>query len=126
MFNPRISNIGLVPAVAIKFFRDDFHSGNILFMGKKTGQTEPDVFRYAMATHATERTSFALKAGINHFKNFSVYPTKTGLSDFATPVGGEYAVTSIRKQYEQAQYIKQRVVDSNEIGRKRSLVKHEK
>ena len=51
VFNPRISNIGLVPAVAIKIFRDDFHSGNMLLMGKKTGQTEPDFFAYAMATH---------------------------------------------------------------------------
>ncbi len=67
----------------------------------------------------------ALRVGINHFKNFSVYPTKTGLSDFATPVGGEYAVTSIRKQYEHAQYIKHRLVDREEIGKKRRRVKQD-
>ena len=89
----RLSNVGLVPAVALKFLRDDFHSGNLVFMGKKTGQSEPDFFRYAMANHATEKVMWSVRAGINHFKNYSVYPTKTGLSDFATPVGGEYVIT---------------------------------
>ncbi|CAK0855871.1 unnamed protein product [Prorocentrum cordatum] len=73
----------LVPFVALKVFRACFGSGNLVFGGRKTGQSEPDYFKHCLSTHLTERTSAALWPVMRVFRRHSQYPMQMGLSDFA-------------------------------------------
>lgn len=108
------SDSNLFPCAALKFYRNDVnaktkhdyndpveremepsskrcenthvhtHSGNLLFGGKKTGQSELDFFAHGMATHLTEKISVFLRWILNIFYNYSKYPLQLGLSEFAS------------------------------------------
>lgn len=74
----------LVPFVALKVFRAGRGSGNLLFGGQKTGQTETNFFAHSLSSHLTERCSMVFWPVLSTFRQYSKYPAQTGLSDFAT------------------------------------------
>lgn len=73
----------LVPFVALKIFRSNFGSGNLIFGGRKTGQPETDFFAHCVCSHLTEKCSVALWPVLRAFRKHSRYPAQTGLSDAA-------------------------------------------
>eukprot|EP00808_Paulinella_micropora_P000971 g79671.t1 len=79
-----LAEANLFPCVAIKCLRGaGVPSGNLLFLGRKTGQPEHDFFAHSLSTHATERLSLPLLPILRAFKRYSRYPLQTGLSDLA-------------------------------------------
>lgn len=80
----------VMPFVALKVFRNGRGSGNLLFGGRKTGQTEQDFFANCVCTHTTERSSMALWPVMRVFRQYSAFPCQSGVSDFArTSQSGE-------------------------------------
>jgi hypothetical protein len=67
----------------MKVFRADTHSGNLLFGGKKTGQSQDLFFKHCLSTTMTETASMAVNWAMAIFRKYSAYPTALGLSDFA-------------------------------------------
>lgn len=62
--------------------RQNIHSGNLLFGGKKNGQESDFFFDKSVCTCLTEKVSYGLKWILNIFKSYSEYPTELGCSDF--------------------------------------------
>jgi len=73
--------------VALKAFRADSRSGNLLFGAAKTGQTVKNFFAHCVATNMTERMAMPLRPVINKFREFSDFPLSLGVSDFAAITG---------------------------------------
>eukprot|EP00927_Polykrikos_kofoidii_P003249 TRINITY_DN11291_c0_g3_i1.p1 TRINITY_DN11291_c0_g3~~TRINITY_DN11291_c0_g3_i1.p1 ORF type:complete len:407 (-),score=65.54 TRINITY_DN11291_c0_g3_i1:49-1098(-) len=74
----------IVPFVALKLFRSNFGSGNMIFGGRKTGQKEADFFANCVCSHLTEKISFPLWPVLRAFRKHSRFPCQTGLSDAAS------------------------------------------
>ncbi|KAL1530511.1 hypothetical protein AB1Y20_001412 [Prymnesium parvum] len=83
----------LFPCVALKIPRTGAPSGNLLFLGRKTGQPSPNFFASCVATCATEKCSAVVKPVLNSFRRFSKYPCHLGLSDFAKASVDERSAT---------------------------------
>ena len=74
----------LFPMVALKVFRaGGTPSGNLLFIGRKTGQPQSDFFANWVCSHATERLPLPLQPFLRAFRKYSKYPLQLGTSDFA-------------------------------------------
>lgn len=77
----------MFPCVALKFFRSNVHTGNLLFAGKKTGQENDLFFQNAVCNHLTDKIPFLFQwvhsLILQLFSKYSQYPTKLGVSDFA-------------------------------------------
>jgi hypothetical protein len=83
LFGPKLGHAKLFPAVAMKFFRPGtLDSGNVLFLGSKTGQLENDFFSHCVSTQLTSRMTPTLKPILRIFKRYSDHPLALGLSDF--------------------------------------------
>ena len=78
-----IAEAKLFPCAALKFFRSNHPSGNLLFGGKKTGQSEDDFFKHALCTNLTEKISVFLSWVITLFRRYSYYPLQLGMSEFS-------------------------------------------
>lgn len=92
LFGPKLGHAKLFPAVALKIFRPGtLDSGNVLFLGSKTGQVEDDFFAHCVSTQLTSRMTPTLKPILRIFKKYSDHPLALGLSDVCTysPEHGE-------------------------------------
>jgi len=82
-FSGQISRAKVFPCAAVKVFRDNVPSGNLLFGGSKTGQAETNYFSHCQCTHMTEKVGLLLRPILERFRQYSNFPTQLGLSDFA-------------------------------------------
>eukprot|EP00593_Proboscia_inermis_P014733 CAMPEP_0171298656 /NCGR_PEP_ID=MMETSP0816-20121228/7441_1 /TAXON_ID=420281 /ORGANISM="Proboscia inermis, Strain CCAP1064/1" /LENGTH=285 /DNA_ID=CAMNT_0011773867 /DNA_START=77 /DNA_END=934 /DNA_ORIENTATION=- len=80
----KLKKAKLFPMVAIKCFRQNIRSGNLLFAGRKIGQPSLDFFRHCLCTQMTERVPLPLKPFIQKFYSYSVNPLSLGVSDFCS------------------------------------------
>lgn len=71
----------IFPAVAVKCFRSNTESANILCMGSKVGQTEDNFFAHCVSTQVTSRMPVTLKPILRIFKKYSRHPLALGLSN---------------------------------------------
>jgi hypothetical protein len=78
-----LASAKIFPCVALKLFRQNAHSGNILFGGRKTGEKEDLFFKNCVATTITASVSYPLQWILDYFTKYSAYPTQLGVSDFA-------------------------------------------
>lgn len=90
-----IANAQLFPCVALKVFRDNQHSGNLLFAGKKTGQDSRKFFWGTVCTHLTEKMSMFMSWAYSIFKLYSSYPNQLGTSDFCQITGNGLVVSEL-------------------------------
>lgn len=77
----KLRNAKLFPTAALKIFRAQAASGNILFAGSKVGQRDQDYFAHSQCTQVTEQMPRGIKPFIRKFWNYSDYPFSLGLSD---------------------------------------------
>lgn len=93
-----VADASLFPCVGLKFLRTGAASGNLLFGGKKTGQSETDFFAHAVCTHLTEKISFVLSWILGVFRQYSSFPLQLGLSAFAQrgEDGSELSATDLK------------------------------
>ena len=82
-YSRALTSAELFPCVAMKFFRNNSHSGNLLFGGKKTGQDHSYFFNNGVCTHLTEKVPIFLSWVQSLFSRYSSYPVQLGVSDFA-------------------------------------------
>jgi hypothetical protein len=80
----KLRNAKIFPVAALKVFRQDVRSGNLLFGGSKIGQREADYFAHCMATSMTERMPRLVKPFVKKFWRYSDHPLSLGTSDFCT------------------------------------------
>jgi hypothetical protein len=80
----KLRNAKIFPVAALKVFRQDVRSGNLLFGGSKIGQRETDYFAHCMATSMTERMPRLVKPFVKKFWRYSDHPLSLGTSDFCT------------------------------------------
>lgn len=74
---------GMVPMVAMKFFRDDVTSANLVLAHKKSGHGDPNFLAHAVSNHFTENLGpFAWLLSI--FMKNSEFPTFSGCAEFAS------------------------------------------
>jgi len=78
----KLKNAKLFPMVALKCFRHNKRSGNLLFAGRKIGQASSEFFHHCLCTQMTERVPTLLKPFINKFYSYSENPLSLGVSDF--------------------------------------------
>ena len=78
----KLKHAKLFPMVAIKCFRQDQRSGNLLFAGRKIGQSSSDFFHHCLCTQMTERVPTLLKPFVRKFYSYSENPLSLGVSDF--------------------------------------------
>lgn len=92
MFGEKLTSAKIFPGAAIKLFRSNQNSGNMLFLGSKVGQPEDEFFAHCMSTQITSRMPITLKPILQIFKRYSDLPTALGLSDMCTyDASGEMA-----------------------------------
>jgi hypothetical protein len=72
-----------IPGIAIKFFRNNWRSGDIIAMYDLAGQNTCNFFENVLSNHVCPPSSVPLKILEGNFKFASKYTTKLGLSDFA-------------------------------------------
>ena len=73
----------IFPCAAFKVMRSAAPSANFLFIGKKTGQDDPDFFAGCLASCTTEKGSGLVRMALDGFRSHTKYPCHTGLSDAA-------------------------------------------
>jgi hypothetical protein len=78
----KLKNAKLFPMVALKCFRHNRRSGNLLFAGRKIGQASSEFFHHCLCTQMTERVPSLLKPFIKKFYSYSENPLSLGVSDF--------------------------------------------
>lgn len=78
----KLRNAKLFPTAAVKVFRQNRKSGNLLFVGCKVGQKEEDYFAHCLCTQMTEQIPFSIKPFVRKFWSYSDYPLALGVSDF--------------------------------------------
>lgn len=78
----KLKHAKLFPMVALKCFRDNQRSGNLLFAGRKIGQSSNEFFQHCLCTQMTERVPTLLKPFISKFYSYSENPLSLGISDF--------------------------------------------
>lgn len=75
----------LLPCVSLKLFRDRSPTGNIMFMGRKTGQPSEDFWEHCVCSHLTTTMSAFLRILCGaHLTRYTSYPMQLGLSHLAT------------------------------------------
>jgi predicted lipoprotein with Yx(FWY)xxD motif len=84
LFIGNISKSKIFPCAALKLFRSDHTSANLLFAGKKTGQQDNLFFRNDVSTNITEKCPIYLSWVMKLFRKYSKYPTQLGISEFAS------------------------------------------
>ena len=84
MFGDKLTSAKIFPGVAVKLFRSQQNSGNMLFLGSKVGQAEDEFFAHCLSTQITTRMPVTLKPILQVFKRYSELPTALGLSDMCT------------------------------------------
>jgi hypothetical protein len=80
----KLRNAKLFPTAALKVFRQDVQSGNLLFGGSKIGQREADYFAHCQASSMTERMPRLVKPFVKKFWRYSDHPLSLGTSEFCT------------------------------------------
>lgn len=92
MFGEKVISAKIFPGAAIKMFRSNQNSGNILFLGSKVGQPEDEFFAHCLCTQVTTRMPVTSKPILQIFRRYSDLPTALGLSDVCTyDANGEMA-----------------------------------
>jgi hypothetical protein len=79
-----LGDANVFPCVAFKVPRSHAPSANLLFLGRKTGQADPNFFGGCVASCATEKCSALVGKVIDGFRAHTAYPCHVGLSDAAT------------------------------------------
>ena len=72
-----------IPGLAVKFLRDEVHSGNFMAMFSLEGQPEANFFARNFSNHVDPPVSVKLKVLEKKFRTASKIPTAIGLSDIA-------------------------------------------
>ena len=80
-FGAKLSASQILPAAALKCFRQNHASGNILLMGSKVGQPSRNFFEHALCTAVTEKIPALGLPFLRRFSRYSKYPLSLGLSE---------------------------------------------
>jgi len=80
-FGAKLASSQIMPAAAIKCFRQGRDSGNIIMMGSKVGQPDRNFFRHALCTALTEKIPAIGLPFLRRFSRYSKYPLSLGLSE---------------------------------------------
>ena len=78
----KIRKAKLFPCAALKVFRPNCSSGNLLFGGSKVGQREHDYFAHCLCTSMTEQMPRTVRPFVRKFWSYSDFPLSLGVSDF--------------------------------------------
>ena len=86
----KLKHAKIFPMAALKCFRQNQRSGNLLFSGPKIGQDTYHFFHRSLCTQVTERVPITLKPFIQTFYRYSKNPLALGISDFCSyDINGE-------------------------------------
>ena len=80
-FGAKLSASQILPAAALKCFRRNHASGNLLLMGSKVGQPSRNFFEHALCTAVTEKIPALGMPFLRRFSRYSKYPLSLGLSE---------------------------------------------
>ena len=80
-FGAKLSASQILPAAALKCFRHNHASGNVLLMGSKVGQPSRNIFEHALCTAVTEKIPALGLPFLRRFSRYSKYPLSLGLSE---------------------------------------------
>lgn len=78
----KIRTAKLFPCAALKIFRRNVASGNLLLGGSKVGQREANFFAHCVCTTMTEQMPKIVKPFVKKFWTYSNHPLSLGVSDF--------------------------------------------
>lgn len=78
-----LRDANVFPCVGFKLPRTGTPSASLLFLGRKTGQSDPSFFGSCVASCATEKCSALVGKVLDVFRAYSKYPCHVGLSDAA-------------------------------------------
>jgi len=73
----------ILPAAALKVFREGAPSGNVLLLGSKVGQASTNFFEHPLCTAVTEKIPSLGIPFLRRFSRYSKYPLSLGLSDLS-------------------------------------------
>lgn len=81
-FGVKLAASQVLPAAALKVFRHNQPSINILLLGSKVGHASTNIFEHSLCTAVTEKIPALGLPFLRRFSRYSKYPLSLGLSEF--------------------------------------------